>query len=105
MVYGFGVNYQLNRELNQKIKMQATVNIICYKSKVLATGESPLMIRICKDNRKKYKSLGISVKAEYTNYCVHLDFWFTSRFTSPYETPVNSSINPNKKNLTIFVRF
>ena len=41
--------------------MEATVNVTCYKSKVLKNGESPLMVRICKNGKKKYKSLGISV--------------------------------------------
>ena len=44
-----------------KKHMTAIVNIICYKSKVFANGESPLMIRICKDGKKKFQSLGISV--------------------------------------------
>lgn len=48
--------------------MKATINIICYKSKKLANGESPLMIRICKDNKVKYKSIGISVKPEFWDF-------------------------------------
>lgn len=45
--------------------MNATVNVVLFKSKTLANGEHPLMIRICKDNKKKYKSLGISVHPQY----------------------------------------
>ena len=41
--------------------MNATVNIVCYKQKTLKNGEHPLMIRVCKNNKKKYKSLGLSV--------------------------------------------
>lgn len=48
--------------------MNATVNILCYKSKTLSNGEHPLMIRICKDGKKKYQSLGVSVKAEYWDF-------------------------------------
>ena len=44
--------------------MSATINVVCYKSKTLANGEHPLMIRVCKDNKKVYKSLGISVSAK-----------------------------------------
>ena len=51
-----------------KPRMEATVNVTCYKSKVLKNGESPLMVRICKDGKKKYKSLGISVNP------IHWDF-------------------------------
>jgi len=41
--------------------MNATVNIVCYKSKTLSNGEHPLMIRVAKNNKTKFKSLGISV--------------------------------------------
>jgi hypothetical protein len=41
--------------------MNATVNVVCYKWKTLSNGEHPLMIRVSKGGKKKYKSLGISV--------------------------------------------
>lgn len=47
--------------------MATTINVLCYKSKTLNNGEHPLMIRICKDGKKKYISLGVSVKAEHWN--------------------------------------
>ena len=48
--------------------MNATVNVLCYKSKILSNGENPLMIRVCKDGKKKYQSIGISVKPEYWDF-------------------------------------
>jgi len=48
--------------------MNATVNILCYKSKTLSNGENPLMIRVCKDGKKKYLSIGISVKPEHWDF-------------------------------------
>jgi integrase len=48
--------------------MSTTVNVLCYKSKTLANGEHPLMIRVSKDGKKKYSSLGISV------HPIHWDF-------------------------------
>lgn len=45
-----------------------TVNVICYKSKVLKNSESPLMIRVCKDRKRKYISIGLSINP------VHWDF-------------------------------
>ena len=33
--------------------MKATVNVLCYKSKTLKNGEHPLMICLCKDNKKE----------------------------------------------------
>ena len=52
----------------QKPKMNTTINVICYKSKTLANGEHPLMIRICKDRKLKYVSLGISVLPQHWDF-------------------------------------
>jgi predicted type IV restriction endonuclease len=41
--------------------MGTTVTIVCYRNKILSNGKSPLMLRICKDRKTKYQSLGISV--------------------------------------------
>lgn len=49
--------------------MNVTVKVVCYKSKTLANGEHPLMIRVCKDGKKKYQSLGISVNPKYWDSC------------------------------------
>ena len=48
--------------------MNATVNVLCYKSKVLANGENPLMLCITKDRKRKYKSLGISVNPKFWDF-------------------------------------
>ena len=48
--------------------MNVTANIVCYKSKTPANGEHPLMVRICKDGKKKYKSLGVSVNPKHWNF-------------------------------------
>ena len=48
--------------------MKATVNVICYKSKKLANGEHPLMLRVSKDNKKKFQSLGISVHPQHWDF-------------------------------------
>lgn len=48
--------------------MNATVNVVCYTSKILSNGEHPLMLRICKDGKKKYLSLGISVNPKYWDF-------------------------------------
>lgn len=48
--------------------MEATVNITCYKSKALKNGESPLMVRICQNGKKKYKSVGISVNPAHWDF-------------------------------------
>jgi len=41
--------------------MNATVNVVCYKWKTLSNNEHPLMIRVSKNGKTKYKSLGLSV--------------------------------------------
>lgn len=46
----------------------ATINVICYKWKTLANGENPLMLRVCKDGKAKYQSLGISVNPKHWNF-------------------------------------
>ncbi|WP_165025455.1 site-specific integrase [Dysgonomonas sp. ZJ279] len=48
--------------------MNATVNIVCYKWKELANGEHPLMICICKDGKRKYKSLGVSIHPQFWDF-------------------------------------
>ncbi|MDL2208243.1 site-specific integrase [Parabacteroides sp. OttesenSCG-928-O15] len=48
--------------------MSATVNVVCYKSKVLKNNEHPLMLRVCKNRKLKYLSLGISVNPKYWNF-------------------------------------
>lgn len=40
--------------------MNVTVNVVCYKWKTLAN--------ICKDGKKKYQSLGISVNPKYWDF-------------------------------------
>lgn len=44
--------------------MGETIKVLCYKSKTLSNGEHPLMLCVCKDRKRKFQSLGISVKAE-----------------------------------------
>ncbi|MCC8144505.1 MAG: site-specific integrase, partial [Tannerellaceae bacterium] len=41
--------------------MITTIEVICYKSKVLKNNEHPLMLRVTKDKKRKYLSLGISI--------------------------------------------
>ncbi len=48
--------------------MSTTVNVVCYKSKVLSNSESPLMLRVTKDRKRKYVSLGISVNPEHWDF-------------------------------------
>lgn len=42
-------------------KMNATVDVILYKSKTLSNGEHPLMLKITKDGQRKYVSLKLSL--------------------------------------------
>ena len=46
----------------------ATINVVCYKWKTLANGEHPLMLRVTKDGKTKYQSLGISVNPKFWNF-------------------------------------
>ena len=44
------------------------ITAVCYKSKTLKDGTNPIMLRICKDRKKKYISLGISVSAKFWDF-------------------------------------
>ena len=48
--------------------MNATIEVVCYKYKVLANNESPLMLRITKDRKRKYSSIGISLNPVYWDF-------------------------------------
>ena len=50
--------------------MNATINVVCYKWKVLANGECPLMIRVAKDKKRTMKSLGISVNPKHWDFII-----------------------------------
>ena len=43
-------------------------NVWCYKSKTLKNGENPLVIRVCKDGKKKYQNLGVSVNPKFWDF-------------------------------------
>ena len=48
--------------------MDATITVICYKSKILKNGESPLMIRVSKDGKRSLKSLGVSINPVFWDF-------------------------------------
>lgn len=41
--------------------MNASISVVCYKSKTLSNGEHPLMLQISKHGKRKYQSIGISI--------------------------------------------
>ena len=48
--------------------MSTTIDVICYKSKMLKNNENPLMLRVTKDRKRRYLSLGISISSEYWDF-------------------------------------
>jgi integrase len=44
--------------------MNASISVVCYKSKTLSNGEHPLMLQISRHGKRKYQSLGISIHAD-----------------------------------------
>lgn len=48
--------------------MSTTIDVICYKSKVLKNNEHLLMLRVTKDRKRRYLSLGISINPEYWDF-------------------------------------
>ena len=41
--------------------MNASISVVCYKSKTLSNGQHPLMLQVSVKGKRKYRSLGISV--------------------------------------------
>lgn len=48
--------------------MKETIKVVCYKSKTLSNGEHPIMVCVSKDGKRKYQSLGISIKEELWDF-------------------------------------
>jgi len=48
--------------------MNATIEVICYKWKKVKNDEHPLMLRVTKDRKRKYVSLGISVNPDHWDF-------------------------------------
>ena len=48
--------------------MNASVSVVCYKSKTLSNGENPLMLQVSKGGKRKYQSLGISILPRYWDF-------------------------------------
>ena len=48
--------------------MNASISVVCFKSKTLANGENPLMLQVNKDGQRKYKSMGISVNQNHWDF-------------------------------------
>ena len=48
--------------------MSVAISVICFKSKTLANGEHPLMLRITQDRKRVMKSLGISVNPKHWDF-------------------------------------
>jgi site-specific recombinase XerD len=48
--------------------MNASISVVCYKSKTLANGENPLMIQVSKNGKRKYQSLGISINSKHWDF-------------------------------------
>ena len=48
--------------------MDATVNVLCYKSKTLSDGSHPLMLCVTKDGKRKYQSLKVSILPQFWDF-------------------------------------
>lgn len=75
--------------------MNATVNVICYSSKTLSNGENPLMIRVSKDGKRTYKSLGISVNPLFWDFTKN-----KPKRNCPNKEQIEQLISEKKKTFT-----
>lgn len=48
--------------------MNASLSVVCYKSKRLSNGESPLMLQVFKGGKRQYQSLGVSVNPKFWDF-------------------------------------
>ncbi len=48
--------------------MNASISVVCYKSKTLSNGENPLMLQVSKNGKRKYQSLGLSINPIYWDF-------------------------------------
>ena len=48
--------------------MKANIEVICYKYKPLKDGKLPLMLRVTKDRKRKYVSLGLSLHEKFWDF-------------------------------------
>ena len=48
--------------------MSETVKVVYYTSKTLKNGSHPLMLRVSKDGKKKFQSLGIENNKYYNSF-------------------------------------
>lgn len=48
--------------------MNASISVVCYKSKTLANGENPLLLQVSKDGKRKYRSIGLSVNQKFWDF-------------------------------------
>ena len=64
-----GANHSANHNVViKRYIMDANISIVCFKSKILANGEHPLILRISQGKLRYFKSLGISVKPSLWNF-------------------------------------
>lgn len=74
----------VNQCVNRDYTMKATVDVVCYKSKPLKDGTFPLMLRVTKDRKRKYVSLGLSL---------HGRFWDLTKTNPNVTAPTRSKSN------------
>ena len=48
--------------------MNASLSVVCYKSKRLSNGERPLMLQVSKGGKRQYQSLGVSVNPKFWDF-------------------------------------
>lgn len=63
--------------------MSTTIKVLLYTSKVLKNGESPIMLRVIKDRKSKYISVGFSC---------HIDLWDTKENLPKKKHPLYKEI-------------
>ena len=48
--------------------MNTYLDVLCYRSKTLADGTSPILLRLTRNRKRKYVSLGLSIDPEFWDF-------------------------------------
>ena len=62
------VNHDVNRSSISNKLMNTYLDVVCYRSKILSDGTSPIMLRLTKDGKRKYVGLHLSIDPVYWDF-------------------------------------
>ena len=68
MKYAVCVNQCVNRNTTPNYLMNTYLGVLCYRSKTLTDGTSPILLRLTRNRKRKYVSLGLSLDPKFWDF-------------------------------------